>query len=154
MATKTKASKKKQTLAEAKKKAMTPAYQTTGPMAAAAEERLRFYLTDIPQELHAIRASLLPFDDVIQGGCCGADAAEYMRDPSVERRPFFMVSTSDPQNQMNEYEFIVTAAGVTGQLVMHNGKGSAECDIPFQMTLRGLHDFLRQLPRNANAFSC
>lgn len=145
--------KPKKTLAQAKKLAMTPTYATTGPVAARVEERLRLYMQDMPQELHAIRASLLPFDDVIQGGCCGDDAAKFLHHPAAGRVPFFMVSAADPQDSMNEYQFVVTANGVTGQLLMHDGKGRAECDLPFEMSLSGLYNFLRQLPRHANAFS-
>ena len=145
--------KKKKPQADAKKAARTPAYKTTGALSAGIEERMRFYLSDLPQELHAVRASLLAFDDVITGGLCGDDAAKFLDEPAAGRVPFFMVSAHDPQNTMNEYEFVVTASGVTGQLLMHNGKGEAECDVPFSMTLRGLYDFLRQLPRHASAFA-
>lgn len=144
--------KKTKTLAQAKKLANTPAYATTGSVAAGVEEKLRLCTQEAPQELHAIRASLLPFDDVIFGGCCGEDAAKYLDYSPAGKVPFFMVSVADPQNGMNEYEFVVTASGVTGQLVMHNGKGGAECDSPFEMSLSGLYNFLRQLPRPATAF--
>lgn len=147
------AKKAKKTLAQAKKLATTPTYATTGPVAARVEERMRFYTQDTPQELHAIRASLLPFDDVIQGGCCGEDAAKFLHHPPAGRVPFFMVETPDPQSSMNQYQFVVTASGVTGQLLMYDGKGNAECDLPFEMSLSGLYNFLRQLPRHANAFS-
>jgi len=147
------AKKPKKTLAQAKKLAMTQTYATTGPVAARVEERLRLYVQDMPQELHAIRASLLPFDDVIQGGCCGDDAAEFLHHPLAGHAPFFMVEAADPQSNMNQYQFVVTASGVTGQLLMYDGKGNAECDTPFTMSLSGLYNFLRQLPRHANAFS-
>jgi hypothetical protein len=145
--------KPKKTLAQAKKMATTPTYATTGPVAARVEERLRLYMQDMPQELHAILASLLPFDDVIQGGCCGDDAAKFLHHPPAGRVPFFMVETADPQSSMSQYQFVVTASGVTGQLLMYDGKGNAECDLPFEMSLGGLYNFLRQLPRHANAFA-
>lgn len=54
----------------------------------------------------------------------------------------------------NEYEFVITSSRIVGQLVMHDHEdGTAEYDTPFTMTLAGLHNFLRQLPRHANAFA-
>ena len=152
MTTKTK-NTKKMTLAAAKKAANTPAYATTGPLASGVEKDMRFCVQSTPSELHALRASLLAFEDVLTGGCCGKDDCELLGDDGTGS-PFFMVSAYDPQSDKNEYEFIVTASRIIGQLVMHDSEdGTAEYDTPFNMTLAGLHNFLRQLPRHANAFA-
>ena len=142
---------KKTTLAQAKKAANTPAYKTTGSITARAEERLRFYLQNLPQELQIVRASLLPFDDVVTGGCCGGDDTEFLGDYGTGK-PYFMVEISDPQNATNEYQIVVTASAVFATLVMNDGKGGAEYDEPVQMSIGGLYEFLRQLPRGAHAF--
>jgi hypothetical protein len=151
MATKT--TTKKKTLAAAKKAAATTAYATTGPLAAGVEKDMRFCMQGTPSELHAMRASLLAFEDVLTGGCCGKDDCELLGDDGTGS-PYFMVSTYDPQADTNEYEFVVTSSRIVGQLVMHDHEdGTAEYDTPFTMTLAGLHNFLRQLPRHANAFA-
>ena len=148
----TKKTTKKKTLAAAKKSAATPAYATTGPLAAGVERQMRFHMQDTPPELHALRASLLPFEDVLTGGCCGEDDCE-MLDADGTGAPYFMVSSQDPQSDRHEYQFFVTPGRIVGQLVMHDGKGGSEYDAPFTMTLAGLYNFLRQLPRHANAFA-
>lgn len=146
--------KKKQSLAAARKAAATPCYKTSGPLAAAAEERLRFYLQGTPVELHALRASLLPFDDVIIGGTRGDNSAEALGLTGKKwGEPYFMVQTPDPQNPSNEYRFVVSATCIIGQMEIHDEDGEVELDTPFSMTLAGLHNFLRQLPRHANAFA-
>jgi hypothetical protein len=119
------------------------------------EQRMRYCISDTPQELHAIRASLLPFDDVICGGCYGPAASEFLGDDDiVGDGPFFMVFVEDPANRENEYQFIVTAEGIAGQLIMHSNSdnGATNWDEPFPITLNGLYNFLRQLPRGAEAF--
>jgi hypothetical protein len=144
---------KKKTLAAAKKAADTPAYATTGPLAAGVEKDMRFCMQSTPSELHAIRASLLAFEDVLTGGCCGKDDRHLLGDDGTGS-PFFMVSARDPQSDKNEYEFIITSGRIVGQLAMHDSEdGTADYDTPFAMTLAGLHNFLRQLPRHANAFA-
>jgi hypothetical protein len=138
---------------EARKKAETPAYKTSGGMAAQVEEALRFYLQGTPHDLHHIRASLLPFEDVLTGGFCGEDAGGLLSKPHLTGVPYFLVSASDPQNTRNEYDFVVTAEEIWATLMMYDGKGGVECDEPFLITLKGLHNFLRQLPRHADAFA-
>lgn len=148
----TKTKTKKRSLAAARKEAATPCYKTSGLLAASVEERLRFYLQDTPVELHAVRASLLPFEDVLIGGCRGSNSDDILGDDGTGE-PYFMVQTLDPQNPENEYRFCVTPSRIVAQLEMHDGEGGFELDTPFCMTLTGLHNFLRQLPRNANAFA-
>lgn len=145
--------KKQKTTRELRKEAATPVYETTGEVAKSVEQRMRHDIRDTPQELHAIRASLLPFDDVICGGCNGSDASDFLGgDDIVGDGPFFMVFVTDPANRENEYQFIVTAEGVAGQLIMHSDDGATNWDEPFPMTLNGLYNFLRQLPRGAESF--
>lgn len=138
---------------EALKRAEVAAYPTTGEIAAHVEESLRFYFQGIPQELHAIRASLLPFEDVLRGGCCGSDAGKSLLKPRLAGVPYFSVQAPDPQNGMNEYDFVITAGEIWATLMMYDGKGGVECDESFSITLDGLFNFLRQLPRHANAFA-
>jgi len=151
--TKKTTSTKKKTLAAAKKAANTPAYATTGPLAAGVEKDMRFCMQSTPSELHALRASLLAFEDVLTGGCCGKDDCELLGDDGTGS-PYFMVSAQDPQSDNNEYEFIITSSRIVGQLVMHDFEdGTADYDTAFPLTLAGLHNFLRQLPRHASAFA-
>ena len=98
-----------------------------------------------------MRASLMPFDDIIQGGHCGDDDIAVLGDYGTGK-PYFMVQTADPNNTMNEWEIVVTASAVFAVLAMNDGEGGRDYDDPVKLTLAGLYDFLRQLPRGAHAF--
>ena len=115
--------------------------------------RVEYVKTHAP-ELLLVRASLFPFDDVIAGEHAGPQRQG--RDCDPEEEPFFCIEVDVPENS-GRVTITFTATRITMRSMVHftdrQGKDDWLIDDEVEMTLEGVFDFLRQLPRHAFSFT-
>lgn len=102
---------------------------------------------ELAPNLVCLRASLLPFDDVITEEFAGerTQAGDY-------EEPWFAVTVGDSQHQRAEVTFRFTADRITAQHVMYIKKRPTLVDEPREVTLDVVFNYLRQLPRPFSSF--
>jgi hypothetical protein len=104
--------------------------------------------------LVCLRAALIPFEDIILSEIAGPqpDAAGY--DP--EEEPYFEVDVMCGQTAAAVVAIRFTAQGIAVQefMIVKDGKKSREVavDGPRSITLQGMFNYLRQLPRPVSSF--
>ena len=105
-------------------------------------------------QLVPLRASLIPFEDVISGQYAGPQPQSRNYDPDQE--PFFSISVDMP-DKSDEIWITFTARRITMKATVHftDRQGEEDClvDDEVEMTLEGVFEFLRQLPRHAHSFT-
>jgi hypothetical protein len=105
----------------------------------------------VAPELVAVRAALIPFDDVIVAESWGPQPQAEDYNPDDE--PHFEINVQDPSYQNNTYRFEFTRRGIEMSYWELTGPGKEEMlDEPVAITLPQLFEFLRQLPRGAYSF--
>jgi hypothetical protein len=110
------------------------------------------YVREFCPNLVEKRASLVPFDDVICGESAGPQPQAKDYDPT--ETPSFMVEVRCPHYPNCQYMFRFTEHGQQMEYYEAPGDGTMRMmDDPIPMTMREIWDFLRQLPRNAQAFA-
>lgn len=118
------------------------------------DRHLESVKTLVPQ-LVPIRASLIPFEGVIAGEHAGPQPQSRDYDPDEE--PYFTIHVNDPYYSNDEIWITFTADRITmktlGQFTDRHGNEGCLFDEEVEMTLEGVFDFLRQLPRHAHSFT-
>ena len=100
--------------------------------------------------LICLRAALIPFDDVIVEEFAGPQPQADDYDPDEE--PYFCVTVGDPQYQKGTVTFRFTADSITAESMMYVKKQPVLMDEPRPITLDGVFNFLRQLPRPLESY--
>jgi hypothetical protein len=108
------------------------------------------YVREFAPNLVCLRAALIPFEDVICESCAGPQPNGRDYDPDEE--PWFSVSVGDPQYQKCTVTFRFTAESIVAEHVMWEKKRPMLVDDPREMTLDGVFNFLRQLPRPLSSY--
>ena len=108
------------------------------------------YVREYAPNLVCLRAALIPFDDVIVESCAGPQPNAKDYDPDEE--PWFSVGVNDPQHQKGMVTFRFTADSIVAEHVMWVKKTPMLVDEPHEMTLEGVFNFLRQLPRPLTSY--
>ena len=105
---------------------------------------------ELAPNLVCLRASLLPFHDVIMEEFAGEQPQADDCDPDEE--PWFSVTVGDPQHHRAEVTFRFTADRITAEHVMYIKKRPTLVDEPREVTLDVVFNYLRQLPRAFSSF--
>lgn len=108
------------------------------------------YVREFAPSLICLRAALIPFEDVILEACAGPQPQGKHYDPDEE--PWFSVTVGDPQYQKSTVTFRFTADSITAENVMWLKKKPVLVDEPREITLAGVFDYLRQLPRPLSSY--
>jgi hypothetical protein len=102
-------------------------------------------------DLVDVRATLIPFDDVICSTYSGPQPESSDYDPEEEQH--FVIEVLCPTHSECSYRFKVTQHDVEMTYWMSDGnEGEEMIDPPTSVTLAELWNFLRQLPRGAYSF--
>jgi len=117
------------------------------------DRHLKHVKTYVPQ-LMPLRATLIPFEDVICGEQAGPQPQS--RDYDPEEEPFFCIDVDTPDRSQQVW-IRFTADRIKMQSIVHftDRQGEEDClvDDEVEMTLEGVFEFLRQLPRHAHSFT-
>lgn len=102
------------------------------------------YVAERAPELVVLRATLVPFEDVIVGEHACIEPGE---------EPYFCIHISDPYHESDEVwiRFTATHISLTRLCPDCNDEGMCICD-EGEMTLKDVFDLLRQLPRPPSSF--
>jgi hypothetical protein len=127
-----------------------PTKQTHAVISSAVSQALED-IRKVAPELVAVRAALIPFDDVIVAESWGPQPQA--KDYNPDDEPHFEINVQDPSYQNNTYRFEFTRHGIEMSYWELAGPGKEEMlDEPVAITLPRLFEFLRQLPRGAYSF--
>lgn len=108
------------------------------------------YIREFAPNLICLRAALIPFDDVIVESFAGPQPQANDYDPDEE--PWFAVTVNDTQYAKGSVTFRFTADSITVENVMWVKKKPVLADEPRPITLDGVFNYLRQLPRPLASF--
>ena len=108
------------------------------------------YVREYAPNLVCLRAALIPFEDVIVEACAGPQPQAKDYDPDEE--PWFSVTVGDAQHQKSTVTFRFTADLITVENVTWIKKKPVLVDEPREITLAGVFNYLRQLPRPLSSY--